>query len=103
MQDMEEDNESSERDTELENIFGRLFVADYVVDRLLLRMDDKFASAYNRNKNARRSTFVFVQNGMQYKVSLEIRHGPTREEDEDKRDNGKDDERVWTELIFGQD
>ena len=101
MEDMKEDNGSGERDVELENIFGRLFVADYVVDRLLLRLDDKFDSIYNRNKKVRGSSFVFFHDGMQYEISLKIQRGATPEEEDDDRDNGKNDEQVWTELMFG--
>jgi hypothetical protein len=98
--DMEEDKAAFERDIELENIFGRLFVADYVVDRLLSRMDDKIAFVYNRDKEAHGSSFVFLYNGMQYEISLEVIRGQTKEQDDQDEDEEDD---IWTELLFGAD
>lgn len=92
---MEEDKAAFEQDIELENIFGRLFVADYVVNKLMIRMDAKIASVYNKHKKVHESSFVFLYNGIHYKVSLEVIHGQNKEQDDE-------DEGVWTELIFGR-
>ncbi len=64
-----EQEDVEERDIELENIVGNLMIAQYQVDRLRSRLNDKIGSSGTNKKG---STHTFKHGNKWYKITLKL-------------------------------
>ena len=64
-------NIEEERDIEFENIVGNLMVAQFQVDKLRHRLNER-TSGYRYASNKKASTHIFKHNGKWHKVTIKV-------------------------------
>ena len=70
---VQEENNETKRDVELENTVGNLMIAQYQVDKLRYRISQKVGgSGYRSFSSEKTSAHTFEHDGKWYKVSIKV-------------------------------